>query len=317
MTDRTAIDSRTPNSSQILGVEIRITAGGDSIISCEGGRFYHDGKILGVFPEHVLRGKRYEKTLALLDFGRQLPLESSVCRPTRYVLARSVGRAPLDAIMDGYWLDVNLFGVEEDLAGMLTSPLDLDSAEIACGLGEEMLYRRPKGKDPYSEAWVWHSLVASRPIGSQPYRNRELNSCFEVVIETTDGRKLTGITIQDNLAKRPLGSMVRLNYHLSQCDLVTHISEPDEGFLTKTNDDNPYSYEFAGRVCAMWWPERGVLTTDSDMAGRWFSIESSSGTIVLLEDSLDARNAIGRIRMGDGLRVRGRLEVTLPPEDVI
>lgn len=296
-------------SEDLLGRRIRLLTHENAEIGPdEMGNEYHDGVVLKIVRSHKFKGKNSSNSVVLVDFQQNLPTREEVAHPIRYVLLRSRFKGvAIEIVLDGKWVDVDPFVVNPEGLGLVRDGVDLDDRQNFQQLISQQCYLTPEGRDPYVETWIPHKLLESHPIKPQPYRNRKLGTCFELVVESPDGTILRGYTTEDDLARRKVGSVVNLKYSLVNCSTISHENPWTRPYLKKALLGGPYTYELLGTVKATWWPDAGMFKEGGGDFAGWFTIDAGD-VFVKVEDSLDKREAIGGLRMGDCVRAVGRLQ---------
>ena len=306
------MDAKNSNNSAFEGRSIRVAPDEDSALSTSKGAGFYDGTVEQLVPEHILRGKKYNRSIAIIGFPKKIPerreSKEGFCR----LVLRSVFDVDLQSMIEGYWVDVYFLGVRSEVPRKLSGLVDLDDDNLFVPLGQGMGYLTPRGIDPYLQASLPHQILGVSKIDPQPYGKRALRTSYEIRVRNRAGAEFRGFTIQDELAQVSIGSWIELEYHLVQ--FTTEKTRQHRGNALRIAPGRlPYSYEVSGNVCALWWPERGVFT-GGDLAGRFFSICLDDRTIVILEDSLDSVRAIGGLSIGDHVHATGLLEFSVPPQ---
>jgi len=286
------------HGKRLLGKRLRITTHrGSPLGPDENGREYHDGIVLSVL-QNAAKG---QPSLVLIDLEEAVaarePFRDSFPFPLRYLVLISRWKYPIDAVLDGYWVEVNPFAVPPERIESLTGPIDAGSVDFLKPLSFQMCYLAPSGRDPFLEDTVLARLLESRPVEPQRYGKEVVTECYEVLIETLSHGKLLGYSRSRTLAQMPSGSSVEVTLELVNCSRVVPMDTNSHYCLRKIDAAGRFTYEAVGDVCALWWP-----------GGNCYSIRIND-LMLRIDDNLRKRESMKQLTMGDRIGVVGELEI--------
>jgi len=286
------------SGKELIGKRLRITTHRDAPLSPNkvGGE-YHDGVVLSVL-QNAAEG---QPSLVLLDLEEAVAaresFRDSLPFPLRYLVLTSRWKYPIDAVLDGYWVEVDPFALPQERIDSLREPIDASSVGFLKPLSFQMCYLAPSGRDPYMEDTVHARLLESRPAEPQRYGKESVAECYEILIETLNHGRLLGYSRSRTLAQIPSGSSVEVTLELVNCSKIFPIDTSSHCRLRKLDAAGRFTYEAVGDVCAMWWP-----------GGNCLSIRVND-LMLRIDDNLRKRKSLKQFSMGDRIDVVGELEV--------
>jgi hypothetical protein len=204
---------------------------------------------------------------------------------------------PFSIIMDGYWVEVDPYLVDFDIAMDIMKPIDLSNQNLI-RLSTQACYLTPSGRDPYMQRWYdckVRAITLSECDSNKISNNKECKD--ELSVKMPDGIEFHGYANRSDW-DRQSNTIQKLEVILTNCMILRRSS--DSGIETYIKEINaksqPNSYKINGIVNALWWPTDHI-----------FSIMIND-LILTVTNFLENKQPIERISIGDHIELVGILQ---------
>jgi len=259
-------------------------------------RKFNEGKVI-----MMLKNANQESyPLALIDFENKISIKSkyskSIDFPLRYVILSSRLDFPIETILRGNWVEVDIFALPLNKKSNIIEPFDPYISPFLKRMIHQMCYLAPEGEDPYLDDSYDCRILDIDNASPQQYGNEIIEKCYSLNVQLPNGMELQGYTRYDLLKEYKIDSIMKLKLELVQCKEVSHIHENSMSFIRKYDAGRYFTYEAQGTVCALWWP-----------GGNCFSL-AIDDLFIRIDDNLRKRNPEREISLGDKIHVIGDLE---------